>query len=493
MPKIEIDGRTVEAAEGATVLKAAESVGVAIPHFCYHPAFAPEGSCRMCAVEVEGSPKLELACSMVVREGLKVRTASPAVREARRSVLEFFLADHPIDCPICDKAGECRLQDYYFEYGLTESRFAEAKERKDKKVKIGEKLILDRERCIQCTRCVRFLAEVTRTHELGVVERGVHSEIATFPGELVRSVDSGNLVDLCPVGAITDTDFRFKTRPWFLKRSDSICPLCSRGCNIVIDHHPGIPRVPDSRRIYRIRPRENAAVNGHFICDHGRYGFVALHRNGRRERIGWAPSAGADSAPPWEQALDFAAEKCLALRGAGKAGRIGVVLTSQMTNDELALARNVFVRGLGAGTVAFADPPDGPAAGILLHAERSPNRAGAAALGFDLRAADPDALAGGTDLLFVFGTNILAAHPFERIQAAFGPIRTKILLTAHETDLSRLADLILPVAAPAETSGSFTNADGIIQRFEAAVVPCGDTRSAADILAGLAARLGVKP
>jgi NADH-quinone oxidoreductase subunit G len=287
MIKLFIDGAPVEVAEGTTVFKAAERAGVAIPHFCFHPAFAPEGSCRLCLVQIEGSPKLELSCSTIVREGMKVATASPVVREARRSVLEFLLAEHPLDCPICDKAGECKLQDYSRDYGLTESAFREFKEKRDKKVVIGEKLLLDRERCIQCTRCVRFLAEITKTHELGVFERGVHAEIGILDGSPVRNGYSGNLVDLCPVGAITDTDFRFKTRPWFLSRGESLCPHCGRGCSIYIDYHPGFPRVPGSAKVYRIRPRTNEKVNGPWICDVGRTAFVKAQNAGRSDRPFW--------------------------------------------------------------------------------------------------------------------------------------------------------------------------------------------------------------
>jgi NADH-quinone oxidoreductase subunit G len=489
MPVIEINGRRIEAADGLTVLKAAEAAGIPIPHLCFHPAFPPEGSCRMCLVEIEGSPKLELACSAVVREGLKVRTATPVVREARRSVLEFLLADHPLDCPICDKAGECRLQDYYNDYGLTESRNAEAKERRDKKVKIGEKLLLDRERCIQCTRCVRFLSEVTKTHELGVVERGVHSEISTFPGELIRSVDSGNLVDLCPVGAITSTDFRFKTRPWFLKHADSICPLCARGCNIVIDHHPGIVRVPGSARIFRIGPRRNDEVNGHFICDRGRAGFVADHRDGRRERIGWNRGGEAEAAWSWDKGLDFLAAKIRSLREEGKAGRIGWILHCGLTNEELGLVRRLSA-SLGATAIAFADAPDEADAGILLLADRTPNRAGAAALGFDPRAADPADVVAQSDLLLIFETNRTIPPSCAPALEALAKVAAKILFTTHATPLSKRVDLVLPVAAPAENSGSYTNASGRVQRFEAAVAACGDIRPAADVLADLDRRLG---
>jgi NADH-quinone oxidoreductase subunit G len=223
--KVVIDDRPVEVRPGMTILAAAQQAGLHIPHLCFHPAFVPEGSCRICLVEIEGLPKLELACATTVRDGMKISTQSPRVREARRGVLEFLLADHPLDCPICDKAGECKLQDYYLEYGLFENAFKEAKEKREKIIKIGEKLILDRERCILCTRCVRFLSEITKTQELGVFRRGIYSEISTYEGAPVKNNYSGNLVDLCPVGAITDREFRFKTRTWFLVQTESICPL----------------------------------------------------------------------------------------------------------------------------------------------------------------------------------------------------------------------------------------------------------------------------
>ncbi|MCX6571532.1 MAG: 2Fe-2S iron-sulfur cluster-binding protein [Candidatus Aminicenantes bacterium] len=228
MITIQLDGRALQVPPGTTVLKAAEQAGIVIPRFCYHPAFEPEGSCRMCLVEIEGLPKLDLACSTVVREGMKVWTSTPKVIQARKDVLEFFLADHPLDCPICDKAGECKLQEYYDRHGLFAGRFVEAKEKRDKKVAIGKGLLLDRERCILCTLCVRFLRKVTGTGELGVFERAVRAEIGTYDGVPVDNNYSGNLVDICPVGAITDADFRFKMRAWFLIKGPTVCPI-SRG------------------------------------------------------------------------------------------------------------------------------------------------------------------------------------------------------------------------------------------------------------------------
>ena len=276
MIKIYIDGKPLQAKEGTTIKKAAEKEGIHIPHLCYHPAFIPEGSCRMCLVEIEDFPNLELACSTQIRKGMKIFTMSERVIEARKGVLEFLLADHPLDCPICDKAGECKLQDYFEEYGLFEGRFYEQKEKREKKVKIGENLIHDQERCVLCRRCVRFLREITKTGELGVFERGVHSVINTFNSTPVENNYSGNLAEICPVGAITDSDFRFKTRSWFLKKGDSICPLCSRGCNITIEYHEGFARFDLPKRVYRIRSRENQNINGYWICDIGRYGYSLL-------------------------------------------------------------------------------------------------------------------------------------------------------------------------------------------------------------------------
>ena len=279
-----IDGRAVMAAEGTNVLRAAEQAGIDIPHFCYHPAFAAEGSCRMCLVEIEGLPKLELACSTPVREGLVVRTATPLVEQARRDVLEFLLADHPLDCPICDKAGECRLQDHYDLHGRFPGRFSEAKQKKDKLVRIGRGLVLDRERCILCTRCVRFLRTVTGTGELGIFERGARAEIGIFEGVPVDNDYAGNLADICPVGAITAEDFRFKTRAWFLARKPSVCPHCSRGCAIVVESVAGYPLPEAKRRVYRVTAGANPAVNGYWIC-RPRPGRPARHRRRADRRV----------------------------------------------------------------------------------------------------------------------------------------------------------------------------------------------------------------
>ena len=490
MIRLMIDGRPVEVAEGTTVLKAAEKAGIDLPRFCFHPAFVPEGSCRLCLVQIEGSPKLELGCSTVVREGMKVATQSPVVRDARRGVLEFLLAEHPLDCPICDKAGECKLQDYAAEYGLTEGVFREAKEKREKRLPIGEKLLLDRERCIQCTRCVRFLSEITKTHELGLFERGIRAEIGIYEGRPVRNGYSGNLVDLCPVGAITDTDFRFKTRPWFLDRGESVCPHCSRGCNIYVDCHPGFPRVPGSAKVYRIRPRVNEAVNGPWICDYGRTTFVAAQNGGRSDRPFWNKS-GAKIEIGWDKARTVLGERLKALREGGRTGRASVAASGWLTDEELYLVKKIFCDGLKMSRLFLVDPKPGEGDPMLLRPDRAPNRRGAAELGFDLATPSLEALTRDTEVLILFGPHLASHFSGEELRAAFDKVALKILVTSHLTGLESLVDGVLASATPAEKEGSFTNADGRVQRFGAAARPCPDVRPELRILQDLAREIGL--
>jgi NADH-quinone oxidoreductase subunit G len=446
------------------VLQAAESAGIPIPHFCYHPAFAPEGSCRMCLVEIEGIPKLELACSTVVREGLKVQTSSPKVVEARKGVLEFLLAEHPLDCPICDKAGECKLQDYFEEYGLFRSQFKESKEKREKKLKLGRNLILDRERCILCTRCVRFLNEITKTEDAGVLNRGIHSEVGIFESEFIDNNYSGNLAQICPVGAITDSDFRFRTRVWFLESRESVCPLCSRGCNTIIDSHPGFPRLPRGRRVYRIRARWNPDVNSHWICDHGRYGYAYLDE-GRQDRLVWKKGS-RDTGLSWDKVAGILTEKIRGLFLRGKARRIGVILHTNLTNEELFLADRLFRKGLGIGGLLVADPAPEKGDGFLLTADRTANLRGLREIGLPFQVADLEALS-GLDLLLLFGHYLGDAAGPADLKTALNKVETKALFATHKSSLDSLVDFVIPVPAIAEKSGSLTNIDGRVQHFRA--------------------------
>jgi NADH-quinone oxidoreductase subunit G len=467
MPKIFIDGQALDVPEGLTILRAAELAGIDIPHFCYHPAFAPEGSCRMCLVEIEGLPKLDLACSVQVKDGLKVHTQSPRVVEARKSVLEFLLAEHPLDCPICDKAGECTLQDYFEAYGLFDGRFKEAKEKREKRYKLSEKLVLDRERCILCTRCVRFLREITKTEEAGIVERGNHSEVSIYETEFIDNNYSGNLVDICPVGAITDRDFRFKTRVWFLEKKPSICPLCSRGCNIYIDSHPGFPRVAASQRVYRIRPRENPEVNRYWICDFGRYSYSGLDQ-GRLNAI-ILNKGDKDTELSWDKALPFLTEKIKPLIIAKKTSRISVILHSGLSNEELFLAKKVFQEGLKIENMFIVDPASDQGDDFLLTPERTPNQRGFKEIGLAVGPPDLMALAERTDLLLIFGSHLSTVFNPADAKASLEKIAMKVLFSSHQSSLDALVDIIIPTPVIAEKSGSLTNIDGRVQRFEPAL------------------------
>jgi len=482
-----IDGLKVQVAEGTKVFRAAEQAGIAIPHFCYHPGLEVEGSCRMCLVEIEGLPKLELSCSAVVREGLVVRTSTERVREARKDVLAFLLAEHPLDCPICPKAGECRLQDYYDRHGLFASRMVEARERRAKKLPIGRGLLLDRERCVLCTRCVRFLQQVTRTGELGIFERAVRSEVGIYDGAPVDNNYSGNLVDICPVGAITADDFRFKTRAWFLARRPSVCPHCSRGCAIVVESVEGYPLRRSEKRVYRITARENPAVNGFWICDLGRDGrhdiddgrHVAVTENG-------APVPGLS----WQRALAGVAAAIRSIPGPERADKIAVLLNARLTCEELALAKGLFVTGLGLRKVFFADRKPGAADDLLLTAERMPNRKGVLAAGFTPRLPALAELA-GAEVLLVFGEYLPEHFAEEDIARTLAGIPAKYLFAAHAGPLDGLVDAVLPVAVPAEKSGTYINPEGILQSFSPAVRPCPEVAAEGAILACLANSLGI--
>ncbi|MDH7512621.1 MAG: 2Fe-2S iron-sulfur cluster-binding protein [Clostridiales bacterium] len=467
MVKIFIDDKELEVSNGLTILRAAEGAGIPIPHFCYHPAFAPEGSCRMCLVEISGLPKLELACSTVVREGMKILTASEKVIEARKAVLEFLLAEHPLDCPICDKAGECKLQDYFEEYGFFASRFKEAKEKREKKVQISKNLILDRERCILCTRCLRFLSEITKTQDVGVLNRGIHSEIAVYESNFIDNHYAGNLAELCPVGAITDTDFRFKTRAWFLVKKESICPMCSRGCNIFIDSHPGFARTPLAQRVYRIRARENQDINSFWICDFGRYHYSYIDQ-GRQERIVLKKEA-KDTELSWEKALIILAEKVKSLVYLKKKSRIGVILNTWLTNEELYLADKVFKKGLGLENIYVVDPPSEKGDDFLLTEERTPNRRGLKEVGLPDLTPDLGKLALQTDLLLIFGTFLVGRFSVTELKSAFDKIGTKFLFAAHKSALDSLVDVVIPTPLIAEKGGSLTNVNGKVQSFSPAL------------------------
>src|SRR5262245_1316732 len=290
MPKITVDGKTIEAKDRQMILQACNDAGIAIPQYCYHPGLSIPASCRICLVEVEGIPKLVPSCQTPVRDGMVVHSTSAKAVANQKQVMEYLLINHPLDCPVCDQAGECLLQDYSYQYGRSESRFEEDKAKNPKK-DVGNHILLYSDRCIMCTRCVRFTREISGTSELAVFGRGHKEEIDVFPGRPVNNPLSANVVDLCPVGALLDKDFLFSQRVWFLKSTPAISPINAGGENIEIHHNEG--------RIYRIKPRFNKDVNKWWISDEARYGFDFVHAPDRlrvpekigadttREEISW--------------------------------------------------------------------------------------------------------------------------------------------------------------------------------------------------------------
>src|SRR5262245_38086323 len=273
MPTLTIDGKEITVAPGTNLIEAARQVGIEIPHYCYHPGLSIAGQCRLCMVDIEKAPRPQISCNMAAADGMIVHTQTERVRETRKAIMEFHLVNHPPDCPVCDQAGECWLQIYYMKHGLYDPRMVDEKVHKPKAVPLGPHVILDAERCILCSRCVRFCDEVTRTGELGIFHRGDHSEIGLFPGATLENKYSGNVIDICPVGALTDRDFRFQVRVWYLETTKSLCTGCARGCNVEIHTNRHRTHHNQGRRVARLKPRFNPDVNHWWICDAGRYGF----------------------------------------------------------------------------------------------------------------------------------------------------------------------------------------------------------------------------
>lgn len=277
MVEITVNGAQMQASKGSLLIDKLLDENIHIPHFCYHQALGKDGNCRMCMVEIEGQKRPQIACDTPVKDGMIVRTKGKNIEKVRRDILELELINHPIDCPTCDQAGECKLQDYYMESGFYESRInVDSKNKHRKRVDLGSNVMLDEERCVLCTRCVRFCKDITKTAELGVIDRSDHSTIGIFPGRPLSNPYAMNVVDLCPVGALTSKDFRFKQRVWFLETFNAICNGCSKGCNIYVDHRK---EKYEDDKIYRFRPRVNKNVNGWFICDEGRLSYHDENQN----------------------------------------------------------------------------------------------------------------------------------------------------------------------------------------------------------------------
>jgi NADH-quinone oxidoreductase subunit G len=475
MPTLTIDGRQVDSPDGSTVIQAAESLGTFIPRYCYHPGLSIAGNCRICLVEVEQNPKLQIACNTPVTEGMVVHTKSVKAEDGRRAVLEFLLANHPLDCPVCDQSGECELQNFYMDFGLYDARFREQKVKKKKAVAIGPHVMLDQERCILCSRCVRFTDEISKTGEFGIFNRGDRAELGLYPGQRVDNPYSGNVVDICPVGALTDRDSRFKARVWYLSSAPTVCNGCAQGCNVDVHYVLDRPHLNEGARVLRLKPRNNADVNQWWMCDEGRYGFGWIDK-GRLTKV---RNRGGDAT--WDQATAAIAAELATLREKGYGSRLGVIASAQLTNEELFLLREIFQRVLGAQVTASFPEHPGYSDNFLIKADKNPNTFGATLLGLAGSAA-PDAarivneaLQGRIEVLWVFGHDLTTLVGQDTLDELSRTLRLFVFSGTNENPTASWSHWVLPTAAYVEKDGTFVNCHGRIQRIGRAFPPLADS------------------
>ncbi len=451
--KVSINGQELQVEEGLPLIEAAAQIGVDIPRFCYHPHLSVAGNCRMCAVEVDKARGLPISCATPCTEGLVARTETEAVKKHRASVMEFLLVNHPIDCPICDQAGECWLQMYYMQHDLRDSRLGVDKVHYDKRVEIGPRVMLDQERCVECTRCIRFCDEVPKTGELRMANRGDRNFITTFPGVPLDNPYSVNTADICPVGALTSRDFRFKARVWFLKEAPTICPGCAQGCNVEVDYGWHDIVTDYNGKAYRLRPRVNNEVNQAWMCDFGRTEYHRVND----DRIEQAMVAGA----PKSLATAIADAKA-ALDAAGKVVIIGSL---EDTLEEMHLLKRLGAEQWGGATVLCSpDRPDGFADDYLIRADKHPNRRGAEWLEMLATSTSVAEALAGAQAVLIHRVDLLALDADDAIRRALDTIPVRVVVASNETATSRLATHLLPAVSFIEKDGHWVNCDGRVQR-----------------------------
>ncbi len=476
MPEIFIDGRPLMAEDNQTVMQAARAHGIEIPAFCWHPALSVPGNCRICVVEVEadGSGWVDIACNMPVTPGMRVLTDSPRVRQRRQETMQFITLNHPVDCGICDKAGECTLQDHHYAYNGEASISREPKVHATKHFDLSSRIVLDNERCILCTRCVRFTREVSKTHALGVISRGDHSLIRpTEDGAFEHDAYSDNVIDLCPVGALLSKATLHRTRVWYLKATPSVCPGCERGCAVQVWH-----RRPEwklkavalaaNTRIERVTPRDDPAINGPWICNKGR-DLASFYGRARAETpmLRGRPT-DLDSALERARELIAAAQRPVAL------------VSNWASNEELA----AFKQALGGRFTSWVKTDCEVARGevvadeLLIRADKNPNTAGARALFPELPEDASHAFPLDTDLVLVWGEGF----PF----AELPPQASVILLNAWLQPENQQAEVFLPISTMLERRGHYTNFEGVLSAFEPCFPVPAEVAHAADIFAALA-------
>jgi NADH-quinone oxidoreductase subunit G len=505
-----IDGRQVTVEKGKTVLQAAIETGIKIPYYCYHPGLGIDGSCRVCIVKIEKMPKLQTSCSTPVAEGMVVSTETPDVVEARASVFEFLLINHPLDCPVCDKGGECPLQDFSYSFGPNESRMEFPRRVFDGEgvradVDFGPTLMLNRNRCILCTRCVRFMRDIDADPQIGIVDRGYGSEIATFREEGVHSLLSGNLMDVCPVGAITTRDYRFKSRPWDNPEAvDTVCTLCEKGCSTTA-WLKAKPEWAKGARLIRMTPRFNPQVNGYWMCDIGRFDYRWIEGDDRLQRPLLRSEAGTLEPTDWGNAVTKVADVVTA---GGGPSALRFFLSAHASLEELALVGRLGgTLGMPEEAVAVSwrrrEKPQAPGATFRIPPVDAPNVNGAIDLGFPVRATSggdadvssfrADVEQGRVGVLYVFdpGPEGSIGDVSWIIEARRrGKLRHLVVQGVLMTALAKAADIVLPGAAWVEKDAAYVNGQGILQGASRAVAPPGEAQEDWQIFVNVALALG---
>ena len=468
-----------------TMIQACAMAKVEVPHYCYHPKLPVAGNCRMCLVEFgtpalgpdrkpalnpDGSPRIAksprpaIACATPISPGMEIYTSTPGVKQMREGVLEFLLINHPLDCPICDQAGECKLQEYSMEYGQSSSRFVEEKVHKPKHVDLGPRIMLDDERCILCTRCIRFTRDIVGDDALGIVNRGSHNTLSKFPGKEFDNNYTLNTVDICPVGALTSKDFRFQMRVWFLKETKSLCTSCGTGCNIVIGSR--------ENKVFRYEPRENDAVNSSWMCDYGRLNYKWINREDRLKEV-LVKTGGRQVVGGWSSALKEISDKL----SQAPAQSVAIVASARQTNEELYLLGKL-AKKLNALTDSV--PRTGESDRLLLNADRNPNSQGArltgiapAPIGSNLAKIAEGIRGGAIKTLIVFGEDVT----LHGISAdLLGKLELLVVSDILPHATTALAHYVLPGCAPAEKRGTMTNVKGRLQKFMKAIDAQGNSR-----------------
>ena len=488
MLNVQVEGEWKQFPKGTRLIEACMKSGHFIPHYCYHPKLSSPGNCRMCLVElgmpkmtperklvlgadgrpeIAWSPRPAISCATEISEGMAVRTSSPLVEECRKGVMEFLLINHPLDCPICDQAGECRLQEFSVEYGKGESRFLEEKVKKPKRVDIGPRIVLDDERCILCSRCVRFMQEIAHDDVFGFVNRGSHTTLTVYPGRLLDNNYSLNTVDICPVGALTSKDFRFSMRVWFLRETKSIDVNCGNGTNILIGSRENI--------IYRITPRENDFVNSCWMPDNHRLNF---HYVNSEERLKEPIIKGDELPASWPRAIQAAAEQ---LKSNPKA--TAMIASARMTNEELFLARRL-AKTLSIELFDVLPRPQ-KGDGFLISEDGNPNTTGAKLIGVatgKLREIASGVSSGTVKSLLVLGEDALECGVSETDLEKLDSLVVTAILPDRTT---ANATVLLPAASWAEKRGSMINLKGRLQRLNQAISSPGGARDDWEILRDL--------